>query len=136
VHQLRVFVLLLTAILATACDDDPTDPSDVIGDTWRLEVIELTGAPPLTVDNPSRYTLRLEENGRAAVMSDCNTCSGPYTLAGSALMLGPIACTKVACGPGSLDPQYAKGLESAQSVSLGESTMVVRGDGVTLRFRR
>jgi heat shock protein HslJ len=103
---------------------------------WALVSLQREGSDPIVVQDPSRYTLRLEEDGRVAVKSDCNSCGGSYSISGSAVEFNTIACTKVACPGGSLDPDYALALEGPKTVSLDGSQMTVRGNRVTLRFRR
>lgn len=96
-------------VIAVGCAGNPVEPSDVSGREWRLMSIQRFGNNPVVVENPSRYTLRLDEDGRAAVRSDCNTCGSSYTLNGSSLKRDPLACTRVFCGDASLDSQYRAG---------------------------
>jgi heat shock protein HslJ len=129
--------LLLAAMLAgatAACDEGLTAPSDVVGQNWRLISIQQGTSPPITVDTSSRYTLRLEDNGRVAVRSDCNSCGGTYTLNGSSLELSGLACTKVACGAESLDPAYVRALEGTKNATLDDDDLIIRGNDVTLVF--
>jgi heat shock protein HslJ len=120
---------------SVGCEDNPAAPSDVIARDWQLVSFQMEGSEEVIVQDPSRYTLRLGEDDRAAVKSDCNSCGGSYALSGTTLEVGPLVCTKVACGSDSLDPTYARALEGPKSVSVDDSQLTVRGAGVTLRFR-
>jgi heat shock protein HslJ len=132
----RTMFVIVTALAASvACENNPTSPSDVVAHNWQLVSFETEGSGLVMVQDPSRYTLRLEEDGRASVKSDCNSCGGTYTLTGTTLELGGIACTKVACGDDSLDPTYARALEGPKTVSVDDSQLTVRGAGITLHFR-
>ena len=128
-----VFVLAVTAM---ACDTNPLSPSDVAGDTWRLVSLIETGTPPTTVDDPSKYTLMFRDDGRVAVRSDCNSCGGEYTMSGSSIELGPIACTKVFCGETSRDVAFTRALEKARTAALDGDELTLMGDGVRLTFVR
>jgi heat shock protein HslJ len=138
VHQTKGSVLILLWSLAVCgCDSkSPVAPSDVIGPTWLLVSIERAGSPPLVVENPSRYTLRFEADGRLAAMSDCNGCGGTYQLSGSTVSMKALQCTLVACPQGSLDSQYRSALERAQSLARDDDELVIEGGSETLRFRQ
>jgi heat shock protein HslJ len=130
-------LILLLCVTVTSCDDDnPTGPSSIMEVTWKLQTIELAGSAAITVPNPDEYTLRLEDDGRANVRADCNTCSGSYTLNGSALSFSNMACTLIACAPPSLDTNYAQALQNVRTATVDGSQLVVTGTGFTLRFRQ
>jgi heat shock protein HslJ len=127
------------AVLAftVGCENsNPLAPSDLIGDTWRLVSIVETGTTPVTVDDPSKYTLEFLENGRLNVKSDCNTCGGPYSLSGSSIEIGPVACTRVFCGDTSRDAAFTSALDKARSASLDDDELTLTGAGVRLTFVR
>jgi heat shock protein HslJ len=126
---------IIIAATATACTDNSVAPSDVIGGTWQLVSIQRNGSDPITVADPSRYTLQLDSDGRVRVKSDCNSCGGSYTLTGSTLQFSPLACTKVFCGDTSLDSVYSPALDGTKTVSISDSTLTIAGRGVTLKFR-
>jgi heat shock protein HslJ len=133
----RVNVLVFAAALAVAaCDDNPLEPSDLTGSEWRLVSLQESGSNPVTVDDPSRYTLRFADDGQLGVKSDCNSCGGPYTVAGGTLSIGPLVCTKVFCGDTSLDQKYVAALDKAESVSADDDELRIRGDGNILRFTK
>lgn len=130
-----VIVAVLAVAVASACNENPVASSDIFGETWELASLQRNGSDVVVVQEPSKYTLRLENDARASVKSDCNSCGGSYSIDGSTLKVGPIACTRVACAEGSLDPEYPRTLEGSKTVLLNDSELVIRGDGVTLRFR-
>ena len=130
-------IALVFVLGVAACDDDnPVSPSDVLGGTWRLISIQESGSAPTMVTDPTRYTLRLVDGGQAEIMSDCNSCGGPYVLSGSSLDIGPVVCTRAFCGDDSLDPAYPAALDEAQTISLEDDELVIEGGGNTLRFER
>ena len=76
----RSLIFVFTAATAVmACNINPLAPSEIIGDRWRLVSMVVTGTPPTSVDDPSKYTLEFLEDERIGVKSDCNTCGGPYS---------------------------------------------------------
>jgi heat shock protein HslJ len=136
-QMLRVMGLAVaTAAVAMGCGGGLTEPSDAVGRTWRLVTVEKQGSDPVSVSDPSKYTLRLEDNGNVGVMSDCNSCGGTYSLNGSTLELSVLTCTLVACGETSLDSVYRATLEGNKTVAVADSELTIVGGDTTLRFRR
>ena len=132
---MRVSALLMAVALFVACDENPFKPSDVKEVTWKLESIDRAGSPTIQVPNPEQYTLKLGNDGRVGIRADCNTCSGPYTLDGTTLKIGQLACTLIACPIESLGSTYAGLLTGTSSVALSDSHLVLRTAAATLRFR-
>jgi len=80
---------------------------------------------PLT---PTNYTLDFKVAGTANLKADCNTGSGPYTLDGNRITLGPFAMTMMACPEGSMDSQFMKGLGEVASY-------LIQGDKLVLELK-
>jgi heat shock protein HslJ len=129
-------VILLAVVAMSACDEGPASPSDLVGDVWRLALIETAGTGALVVPEPERYTIQFLESGRLQVRADCNTCGGSYALTGAALSLGALACTRVFCGTTSLDGVFMQALEQTRSVARSGNELRLQGDGRVLRFHK
>ena len=133
---MRVPVLCFAlTLLLVSCDDDPFRPSDIKEVTWKLELIEPDRVAPIQIPNPDLYTLTLGNDGRVSVRADCNNCSASYTLDGSRLRIGALACTLIGCPSGSLGASYAVNLEGTSSITISDSHLVLRNEIATLRFR-
>ena len=128
-------LVLMLALGAVACDDNPVAPTAIRNVTWKLESIERVGSPTITIPNPEQYTIRLEDDGRVQVRADCNSCTGRYSLSGSSLSISTVACTTAFCTLASFDGNYSAALENVRSVTVTGNQMVVTGTGFTLRFR-
>jgi len=133
--SLRTLLAVGAAIVLAACENNAVSPSDIVGETWRLASLQEGGSAPVIIEDSARYSLRLAEDGRLAVMSDCNSCGGSYSLTGSSIDLGPLTCTKVFCGDQSLDSRFTAALEAAQTVAPDDGELTIQGGDVTLRFR-
>ncbi len=132
----RSTLILISTLAMCGCDNgSPTAPSDVIGSTWELVSLQDAGSSPVVVEDPSRYTLRFEADGRLAMMSDCNQCGGAYVLSGSSIKVDSLQCTLVACPQGSLDGRYRQAVERAQAWSREDDELILQAGGATLRFR-
>jgi heat shock protein HslJ len=113
------------------------DPAraQLAGVTWQLEAIERDSGEIVTVDDPSRYTARFGEDGRATVRSDCNVCAGTCHLDKNALVIGPLACTRAACPPGSLHSACEAALSTVSGFTVSDGTLVLAFSGGRLRYR-
>jgi heat shock protein HslJ len=114
----------------------PTSPSEaeIAGITWKLRSIQRSGASPVNIANPDRFTVRFDDDGRVAVRADCNVCTGGYELDGSALQLTPLACTRAFCGVESPDVQFLNGLQPTVSVSTSDGILRLTAADTILLF--
>lgn len=100
---------------------------------------------PLRPSDPTRYTLEFATDG-VRLRLDCNSGrttwtavpapdSGPARRSGS-LGFGPIATTRVACPPGSLEPRLAKLLPYVRSfvIERGQLHLALQADGGILSW--
>ena len=121
-------------LFLSACGGGPTSPSDVIGETWSLVSLQEAGSTPVVVTDSSRYTVSFGDDNRVKVSSDCNSCGGGYTLTGSALTVGPLACTKAFCGNQSLDAKFTNILQRAATISVDDDELTIQSAAGTLTF--
>ena len=126
---------LTMALAGCGDDDDDVDPSAVTGVDWRLESLQRPDFAVLQVD-PGLYSLRLDANGSLRARSDCNACVGSYTLTGSSFTVAALPCTRVFCGEASLDSEYVRALQAAQSLDVDDERLIVFGTQGTLRYAR
>jgi heat shock protein HslJ len=112
-------------------------PDAVTSKVWRWEGT-ITPTETLESPAPDRYTLELASNGRLLVRADCNRGMGSYQIAEGMLALAPIATTRMACPPGSLDARYLRDLQRASAffVEDGRLSIELPADAGTLHFRR
>jgi heat shock protein HslJ len=70
---------------------------------WSIVSIQPASQAVQTAPAGARYQVGFEDE-RAFVRVDCNTCTAPFTLNGSALTIGPaLACTRAACATASYE---------------------------------
>lgn len=94
---------------------------ELVGTSWQWEQSIYERDMTLMVDDPSRYTITLHEDGTVAVKLDCNNGSSSYRLDGTRLTFGPITSTRMGCPA---DSQAA-----AFSTDLAAVTSYVMADG-------
>ncbi len=105
------------------------------GVAWRLESLQRADFSVVQVDL-GRYTLQLETDGSLRARSDCNSCGGTYTLSGETFTVSPLTCTRVFCGEASLDQEYVRALQAAQSLDEDDDRLTVLAGAQTLRYVR
>lgn len=98
-----------------------SDSARIIG-LWQWQGTLMNDGTAIVPTDPSRYTLELMPDGRAAIRADCNTGNGPYATKDNLITLGPFALTRALCPPGSLDTRFVRQLESIVSY------LVIDGD--------
>ena len=135
IRAVAVGLVLIATALSPGCGESPTSPSDLTGRLWRLVSIEPASGPSTVVTDPSRYTIEFISDTRLSARADCNTCSGTYTLSGTTVSIGALACTRAFCGDTSLDAVFTQGLSEARTMTLDEQLLEIGSDARTLRFR-
>lgn len=115
-----VLVLVLPMLGCTASDD----ATQLQGPTWRS--VEMRGEP-VTEDPPVTATFAADDT--VAGSSGCNRYTGPATVTGDRLEVGPLASTMMACEPATVMDREAAYLQALESADRWER------DGDRLRVR-
>lgn len=137
--RFAVFVAMTLAGCAAGPGDNAParvrSPEAITGKAWQWAG---TVTPTGTIDPPApeRYTLELAPNGRLLVRADCNRGTGRYRIGAGTIALGPIATTRMACPPGSLDATYLADLQRATAffVERGHLHLALPAESGTMRF--
>lgn len=97
-------ILLISVLSAIGCSDNATSPTSTsLEGTWRILSIQRPSQAVETAPVGVLYQISFEDE-RVLARVDCNTCTGPYTVSGSTLRIGPtLACTRAACGTASYE---------------------------------
>jgi heat shock protein HslJ len=131
------FRLLLLVSLFPLAQGTPVPPGQGIPPiVWEL--VTLTGADgvPAEIEDPTRYTVQFQPDGRFAAKLDCNQGFGGYTAVDGVLELTDMGTTLALCEPDSHGDAYLIVLGDATSYELDpDGFLVLSGDGGTLRFR-
>jgi heat shock protein HslJ len=90
-------LLVGTLVVVSCADDDLTGASDLMGGTWRLQSLALSGAAEFVPSDPERFTVNFMSGGRVEVVADCNSCGGPFSVGEDTLRVPELTCTLVAC---------------------------------------
>jgi heat shock protein HslJ len=101
-------------------------------------VSTVTPVEKITVADPERYTLYLQEDGRVQARFDCNRGGGPYTLSEGKLSFGPLVSTRMACPEDSLDARFTKDLQEVVSFFIEDGRLYLElpFDSGTMRFQK
>ena len=104
------------AVLALAACATTTGPVGLAGTAWQLVKFQGSDGKTLTPDDPARYTVEFFADGSVAMRIDCNRGRGTWKSAGpSQLEFGPMAVTRVACPPGTLENRFGRDIGNVRS---------------------
>jgi len=112
----------------------PALPNALVGRTWQWTGT-IIGTQPITVADPSRYTITFAADGTASIKADCNMVTAQYTVAGGALSIIPGASTMALCPQDSQDQVFVQQLTAAGSHFFqNDELFVTMLTGGTMRF--
>jgi len=111
--------------------DGSAADATLTGQEWSL--VSISGAPV----PGSGITATFGEDGTVTGSGGCNRYTGPYTVDGESLTVGPLASTRMSCGDvaDDLERTYLEALELATGFAISGTDLVVSpSNGVTLEF--
>jgi heat shock protein HslJ len=107
--------------------------SETVSGTWRLASLQQAGQAAEAVPPGANFSVRFAES--LHVTADCNLCTGAWSLSGSTLSTGPLACTLAACQTMPFDTVFVSLLDGSTAVAQGDTLTLSSARG-TLVFRR
>lgn len=124
-----VAVFGFNAVTASAEDQ-------LLDTTWTLVEIQSMDDTTMVPPEGKTFSVTLTADGNAAIQADCNRGMGTYETEGSSLVFGPIATTKMLCGPDNFDNQFLSQLGYVRSYVFegGNLFMATMADGSILEF--
>ena len=108
-------------LMLVACGRDgaggPTsgEPATITGVPWRLVAIQWADGHTTRPADRAGYVFELAADGRVSGKADCNRLMGTYTIDTQSLRFGPLATTRMACPPGSVDGDWLRALAATDS---------------------
>ena len=110
---------------------------ELVGTKWRLvQIMSMDDSEHIPGD-PEKYTLKLAEDGSAAIQADCNRGTGNWTSEGpNQLQFGPVAATMAICPPGSIGDVYMAQFQWVRSYTMkdGHLFLATMADGSIIEF--
>jgi heat shock protein HslJ len=107
----------------------PLPPPSLTGVTWRVTGVNNGRQAVASVVSGTQLTVIFGTDGRVSGDTGCNMYSGPYTLAGSNITIGPLISTRRACLSDEASAQEQAFLAALEA----SSTYELMGDRLTLR---
>ena len=134
IHPLSSFIFAaLFAAGITACGSGISLDEPIEGPVWWLT--QLNGQPVETGREPQRdpQVAFDRSSGRVSGSGGCNRLSGAFTRTGSALRIGQLASTKMACADparSAVEAQFLQALQTAATYRLaGPQQLVLLDEG-------
>jgi heat shock protein HslJ len=121
-HTIRTLAFAASgtlALVAAGVHADFKTPGSVAGTRWQLvKIIGLDDQLTLP-DDPARYTLEFDANGRVSLRIDCDRVMTTWTSAGAGrLQFGLLAGTRVNCAGNSLAGRVVRELPAIRTYSI------------------
>ena len=131
-----VFLLLLVPSVVAG----PATPTPVTADIppviWQVVGFTAPTTAPVTIADPSQYTLQFLPEGLLLAQFDCNQGRGGSTAVDGVLTLTPMAVTAMMCAPGSYDLAVQRVLGQASSYAFDpDGTLRLDGAGGSLHLQ-
>lgn len=129
-------VILFTLTINALASMDP-GTGNLEGTAWRLMNIASMDDSIDVPDDPAKYTLEFQADGRAAILADCNRGTGSWkSESPNQLSFGPVAATRAMCPPGSLSAKYLGQFEWVRSYVMkdGNLFLATMADGSIIEF--
>lgn len=117
IRLLPRFLLAATFVFGvTACGSGISLDEPIEGPVWWLS--QLGDQPVAPGNDPQRDAqIQFDRSGRVAGSGGCNRISGTFTRAGSALRIGQLMSTKMACLDGSRSATEAQFTQALQTTA-------------------
>ncbi len=134
--RLPLLIISLIVVLAVACTPAPAN-QNLAGTHWKLTA--LNSQAPVTAGN--QITLNFDPNNRISGNSGCNSYGGDYAVNGSALTIGEMLSTLMACADQSVNDQeavydQAMGSVASFEITNGQLNLKDAGGKVILIFNK
>ena len=111
-------------LISCRSDKKSLEPA-LTGNTWKLMKIKAGKKDEKLINNPKSYTIKFYDDGKFKVKSDCNKCSGVYTVESKFIKLNKMDCSNKLCGNESYDYLYKKFLNESSSFALSKNSLTL-----------
>ena len=99
VSLVLAFLMLLAPLLARGTATPTPAPSGIPPVLWRVVGFSEPNQAPVTIADPTQYTLQFLPQRLLVAQFDCNQGRGGYTVVEGGLTLTPMAVTTAMCAP-------------------------------------
>lgn len=113
-------------------------PNPILGTKWKWQRTEFLNGTKTAPQDSGKFIIAFGEDKRMTSTTDCNNIFSPFVVDNEILSIGPIASTKMACAPGSLETEYTQELLRAVShvIAGDELRVILVKDSGTMVFTK
>lgn len=114
-----------------------TETASLTGTNWVATGINNGKQAVVSIASGTEVTAIFAEDGSVAGSGGCNTYSGPYTVDGSSIKIGPVASTKKLCedAANTQEAAYFAALDAATTFDFVNGKLELRDDGGALQVQ-
>ena len=129
--------IVLFAATPAGAQQMPVYATQVLAGSWQLVKFQDSNGTIIKPDDPSKYTMTLDDKGHVAVRFDCNRGSGTWgTASKGEIHFGPMALTRAACPAGSLHDRLVRDWPQIRSYTQqnGQLYLALAAEGGSYHF--
>ncbi len=115
----------------------PVYATQVLVGSWQMVKFQDSNGTAIRPDDPAKYTLVFDAQGKVAVRFDCNSGSGSWATASKGeIHFGPLAITQAACPANSLHNRLIKDWPLIRSYTQqnGQLYLALAAEGGSYQF--
>ena len=126
-----VFLLTSSAVAGGA-----PEASEITRIEWKWQQTLYNNDTEVVPDNPDRYTVTFDPDGKIYLRADCNRGGGRYSVDGKNIVIEVTHTTRAMCPPDSLDQAFIKNLNAARIHFLQQGNLYLdlKYDTGTMKF--
>lgn len=87
---------------------------EIRGIVWQWQSMHKLDGDSITVPDPAKYTLMLNQDNTIQIRADCNSASGTYTMSGNRITVEIETMTQALCAPESLSDQFLRSISQIE----------------------
>jgi heat shock protein HslJ len=104
-------------LMANACSEKPTtSATQLAGTEWIVEYLYGNPLPAEVLGSPP--TLSIERNNTVSSNGSCNSYSGPISISGERITIGPLIQTERYCPHMEVEDKFLQALETSSTYQL------------------
>lgn len=136
-------MVIESVLLVRQKTDDDCSPvaaaqESLTGVVWKWQQTRLGNGQTAVPDDPTRYTIAFQPDGKLYIRADCNRVGGNYTIDNTSLTIETTHSTRAMCPPDSLEQTFLKHLNTAAIYFMRQGALFIdlQADSGAMEFSK
>ncbi len=120
------------------CSPVASAEGGITGVVWKWQQTRLGNGQTAVPDDPTRYTIAFQPDGKLYIRADCNRVGGNYTINNTSLTIETTHSTRAMCPPDSLDQAFLRHLNAAAIYFMRQGALFIdlQADSGAMEFSK